>query len=171
VKQFAATMTVLIVTSVALSAQAKPRFAGHWTYQPDPRVAAPVSRSGDGRADGRSGGGRFCSDECTITQDATSLTVTWKRRTGEDQKTVYKLDGTKTTTTASAGEFTITSKTKTTWNGATLTINSTTGISGTPATTRTDVSLDANGMLRVVVTSTPPGGGSPTSSTQLYRKQ
>jgi hypothetical protein len=56
------------------------------------------------------------------------------------------------------------------WNGATLTIHATTDIGSTPATTRTELSLDARGMLKVVRTSTPPGGGSPTSSTQTYKK-
>jgi len=72
-----------------LSAQ-KADLSGKWTLVPDPN-AAPGGGGGGGRG-GRGGGGGFCGPECTITQDATTLTVTRTTQAGE-QKTVYRLDG------------------------------------------------------------------------------
>jgi hypothetical protein len=81
----AAIATFLVV---GLSAQ-KADLSGKWTLVPDPAAAA--GGGGGGRGGGRGGGG-FCGQECTITQDATTLTVTRTTQAGE-QKATYKLDG------------------------------------------------------------------------------
>jgi hypothetical protein len=160
---------------VGMSAQGKPSFAGRWMLQADPD-AAPASRGGNGRGgDARSGAGasrgQFCGVECTITQDAMRLTVVRTSQAGE-QRTEYKLDGTETTTTTPAGQLTITSKTKVIWDGSTLAIHTSTGVSGTAVMTKTELSLDPMGRLKVVRTATPPGSAEPgPPGTQTYMRK
>src|SRR5688500_1118181 len=99
-KRPAAVMTAALMTAmfVGLSAQTKPNCAGQWMFQVDPNAAVPAAR---GRGNARSGGGARgwppCGVECTITQDATTLTFIRTTQPGE-QKTEYKLVGTEATT-------------------------------------------------------------------------
>ncbi|HEX5110590.1 MAG TPA: hypothetical protein VFV95_19195 [Vicinamibacterales bacterium] len=92
---FLATAIATALLVAGLSAQ-KADLSGKWTLVPDPNAAPPGGGGGGGgggRGGGRGGGGGgFCGQECTITQDATTLTVTRTTQAGE-QKAVYKLDG------------------------------------------------------------------------------
>ena len=89
-------ITVVCFASGAL-AQA-PGFAGKWTLVADPNAPA-----GGGGRGGRGGGfGQFCGMECTIAQDATSLTVTRTTQAGET-KIIYKLDGSESKNTQDMG--------------------------------------------------------------------
>jgi hypothetical protein len=82
-----------MVLVAGLSAQAAPDLSGKWTQVPDPNAAAAAPGGGGGGRGGRGGGGgQFCGQECTIAQDATTLTVTRTTPNGE-VKAVYKLDG------------------------------------------------------------------------------
>ena len=82
-----------LLVSAGLSAQA-PALSGHWTLVPDPNAAPPAGGGGGGGKGGGRGGGAqgFCGMECTIAQDAKTLTVTRTTQAGE-QKAVYNLDG------------------------------------------------------------------------------
>src|SRR6187402_1755799 len=99
-----ATATAAVLFAAGLSAQGKPDFSGKWTNTAPaaapgggaPGGGAPGGGAPPGGGGGRGGGGRggggFCGQECTIMQDATSLTVTRTTQAGE-QKATYKLDG------------------------------------------------------------------------------
>jgi hypothetical protein len=130
------------------------------------------ARGGDGaRVGGGSAAGRFCGAECTIAQTRTALRVT--RVTGSGERTTeYALDGTETTTTTTAaGQSTIASKTRATWNGSSLVITTATGIAGQIASTKAELSLGPKGLLIIRRTSTPLGGGPPVLTTQAYTKK
>ena len=72
---FAAAM---VLTAANAYAQAKANFAGTWVRDaPAGGAAAGGGGGGGGRQGGGGGGGAFnCGMECTITQDATSITIT-----------------------------------------------------------------------------------------------
>ena len=97
-----ATAAAAALFVAGLSAQGKPDFSGKWTLVPAAAPAgAPAAAPGGGGppggggapgGGGRGGGGRggggggrggggFCGQECTIAQDATSLTITALRIT------------------------------------------------------------------------------------------
>ena len=119
-----AAATVLFVAG--LSAQAKPDFSGKWTLVPGDAAAAPAGGGGGGgRGGGRGGGGgggQFCGQDCTIAQDATTLTVTRTTQAGE-QKAVFKLDGSesKNTQQGRGGATEVVSKAA--WDGSKITIS------------------------------------------------
>jgi hypothetical protein len=108
---FLATAIATTLLVAGLSAQ-KADLSGKWTLVPDPNAAAGGG-GGGGRGGGRGGGGGgFCGQECTITQDATTLTVTRTTQAGE-QKAVYKLDGSESKNAGRGGEVV----SKATWEG------------------------------------------------------
>ena len=74
-----ATALAVAIVVAALSAQEKPNFSGEWI------LTAPT--------DGPAG---FCGQQCTITQDATAVTVTRMTQAGQ-QKSTFKLDGSEST--------------------------------------------------------------------------
>jgi hypothetical protein len=160
---------MMTATLVGLSAQVKPNFAGHWTLQTDPGRPAAAGR-GDARGGaGGSGGAPFCGAECTITQDATKLTISRTAQVGE-QGTEFRLDGTEMTAAIPAGQLAIARTTRATWNGSTLIIIITNEVAGNTTTARTELSLYQTGMLRVVRTLTPPGGDQVTT-THFYKRK
>jgi len=163
----------LVVFTTGLSAQGKPSFAGKWTLQADPAAAAPpAGGGGGGRAGG--GGGRMggmggglgfaCAMECTIAQDATTLTVTRTTPAGET-KAAFKLDGTESTNSMTMGEMTMTSKSKAVWEGAKLVITTMADMGGQAIETKATLSLDASGNLVV-----ERAGGRGAQPTQTYKK-
>jgi hypothetical protein len=93
-------MSVAMLFVNCVSAQEKPNFSGEWT------VTTP-----DGEATG------FCGQQCTITQDATSLTVT---KRGSQQKWTFKLDGSETTIAAPRSSRGLVFRAM--WDGSTLRI-------------------------------------------------
>ena len=161
--------TVLLVAG--LSAQGKPDFSGKWTLVPDPNAAAAGGGGGGGggRGGGRGGGGgQFCGQECTITQDAATLTITRTTQGGE-QKAVYKLDGSesKNTQQGRGGATEVVSKAA--WDGSKITI--TRAIAGRDGgaggTAKTTISMNAGSMD--VETTTDFGQG-PQTQKQTYKK-
>jgi len=75
---------VMLATSVFAQA---PNFSGKWTADAEKNAAAMPGGGGGGG--GRGGG---MGGDMTITQDATTMTITRTTQAGET-KTVYKLDG------------------------------------------------------------------------------
>ena len=151
---------------VGLSAQAKPDFSGKWTLVPDPNAAAAPAPGGGGggRGGGRGGGGgQFCGQECTVMQDATSLTVTRTTQAGE-VKAVYKLDGSesKNMQTGRGGQTEVVSKAM--WDGNKVSISTTRDFGGNSVTTKTVLSV-TGGELTV-----ENEGGQGPATTQKYKK-
>jgi len=162
-----ATLTAALFAA-SLSAQSGTSFAGHWTVVPDPNAAAAAGGRGGDR--GGFGGGMFCRMECTIAQDASTLTVT-RSVQGNDVKTVYKLDGSESTNTQSfGGQFTMTSKSKAAWDGAKLTITTSTDLNGTARESKMVLSMDASGNLTVATTAPGFQDPTPVTTTQTYKK-
>jgi hypothetical protein len=146
----------LVLGTVGTFAQGKTSFAGKWTMVQDPAAAGGGGggRGGGGRGGG--GGGFACAMECTITQDATSLTVTRQGQQGEVKQT-FKLDGTDSSNPGRGGDPVVS---KAAWAGADLTI--------TTGEVKQTLSIkDGN----LVVTRTGPGReGTPMTTTQTYKK-
>jgi hypothetical protein len=158
-----------------VSAQGKPNFAGHWTLVPDANApaggGAAASGGGGGgggqRGGGRGGGGGFCGADCTITQDASTITIT-RSVGGNDVKSVYKLEGAGSNS-MNAGGNSVEIPYKTSWSGDKLTIVTTTNFNGNSTETTTAVSMDGANMK---VETTRPGrnGGEPMTTAQSYKK-
>ena len=103
-----ATAIAAAILVAGLSAQGRPDFSGKWTLVPDPNAAPPGGGGGGGgggqRGGGRGGGGgQFCGQECTIAQDAKTLTITRTTQAGE-QKAVYNLDGSESKNAGRGGD-------------------------------------------------------------------
>jgi hypothetical protein len=168
-----AAATALFVAG--LSAQGKPNFSGKWTMVPDPAAAAAPAPGGGapgggggGRGGGRGGGGggQFCGQECTITQDATTLTVTRTTQGGE-QKAVYKLDGTESKNSqAGRGGETTEVVSKAMWEGNNIAISRDVAgrDGGAPTTVKTVIAMNA-GQMEV-----ENQGGRGGAAKQVYKK-
>jgi hypothetical protein len=185
-----ATATAAVLFAAGLSAQGKPDFSGKWTNTAPAAAPGggapgggapgggapggggpPGGGGGGGRGGGRGGG--FCGQECTIAQDATTLTVTRTTQAGE-QKAVYKLDGSesKNMQQGRGGQTEIVSKAM--WDGGKLNISTQQpGRDGGPgATQKVTVSMNA-GMMEVetaVEGGGAPAGGAPGGNKQTYKK-
>jgi len=185
-----ATATAAALFVAGLSAQGKPDFSGKWTNTapaaapgggapgggapgggaPPPGGGGAPGGGGGGRGGGGRGGGGFCGQECTIAQDATSLTVTRTTQAGE-QKATYKLDGSESKNPGRGGADVVS---KAMWDGAKLTITTQQpGRDGGPGVTQ-KVSVAMNAGMMEVETATegggaPPGGGGAPPK-QVYKK-
>ena len=166
------TVAAALLVTANLGAQA-PNFAGKWVRADDPAAAG----GGGGRGGGRGGGGGAgfaCGAECTITQDAKTLTITRSipgREGGPatEVKTVLMLDGSdsKNMMAGRGGEqMTVVSKAK--WDGTKLVVSTTRDMGGNSVTTTQTVSLEGGNL---VVESTGPGReGTPTTTKTTYKK-
>ncbi len=135
----AVVLAVVLALPAFATAQAKPDFSGKWIQDMDKSDPA--------------GGGRGPAgpQNLTIAQSATELTIERETPNGA-MKTVYKLDGTESENSTGRG----TSKTKSTWEGATLVTAGTQTMSmqGNEVTMETKEvrSLEADGTMVVVTT-------------------
>ena len=183
----ALTAAAVVIGAAGLSAQGKPNFAGKWTLQADPNAAPPAAAGGaaaagggaaaagaggaqrgggggGGRMGGGGGAGFACGMECTIAQDATSLTVTRTTQAGE-LKTVFKLDGSESKNTITMGENKMDAVSKATWEGSKLVISTSMDMGGNAMTSKATLSLDATGNMVV-----EREGGRGAQPTQTYKK-
>ena len=169
-----ATAAVMTLFVAGLSAQGKPDFSGKWTLVPDPAAAAapapggggPGGGGGRGGGRGGGGGGQFCGQECTITQDATTLTVT-RTTPGGEQKAVYKLDGSESKNSqAGRGGETTEVVSKAAWEGNNIAISrEVAGRDGGPPTAvKTVIAMNA-GQMEV-----ENQGGRGGGAKQVYKK-
>jgi hypothetical protein len=158
-----------VLLAAGLAAQGKADFSGKWTLVPDPNAAPGGGGPGGGRGGGRGGGGgAFCGQECTITQDGTTLTVTRTTPAG-DQTATYKLDGSesKNMQQGRGGQTEVVSKAA--WEGAKLAIStSQPGREGGPAITRKTVLSVSGGQMEVE--NTVDFGQGANTTTQTYKK-
>jgi len=150
----------VVAYTVAISAQAKPNFAGTWVMDAPAAPAAPPAAppaggapggggGGGGRGGGRGGGGAVSGMEVTIVQDATTLTIN-KTAGGQTPAPVVvklTLDGkdSKNTSQGRNGEVITTSQAV--WDGAKLMITSTADQGRGPTTTKQSLSLEGGNLI------------------------
>ena len=143
----AAMMAAAMLTTAGLSAQ-QTSFAGKWTQVVDPNAAPPAGGVGRGMGGGGRGmgaGGGFCGAECTITQDATTLTVTRTTPAGE-VKSAYKLDGTESKNSTAMGQMTMESTSVAKWDGAKLVVTTKQMMQETPIEFKSTLSVTGGEM-------------------------
>jgi hypothetical protein len=144
-------LALLLAAALALpagvSAQSKPDFSGKWIQDMD--KSDPMRGPG--------GGGPAGPQAITVTQSATELAIERDTPNGP-MKNVYKLDGTESENTTARG----TSKTKSSWEGATLVTvgTQTMNMQGNDVTMEMKEvrSIDADGTMLVVTTTKSPMG-------------
>ena len=104
----------------------------------------------------------------SITQDASTLTITRTTQAGEI-KMVYRLDGSVSTNSVAMGGNTVETSSKARWEGAKLIVVTTTTVGGNPVESTSTYSM--NGANLVVETTAPGrGGGAPMTTTMTYSK-
>ena len=147
-------VAVIVATSFAL-AQAPPSFAGKWTLVPD------------ANAQGGMGG---LGQEATITQDATTLSITRTNQMGTFTSN-YKLDGSESRNTLSFQGNSIDQLSTAKWDGGKLNVNTKMDFGGNVAEITMVLSLDPAGNLVVDVTRPDfQGGGGPITTKMTYKK-
>ena len=155
-------LVIMILIGLCLTpnpaAQTPPNFAGKWTIVPDP--SAPAGRGGFGGL----------GQSATITQDATTMTITRSTQAGEFTST-YKLDGSESKNTLNFQGNAVEQISKAKWDGSKLIVNTSMNFGGNPAEISMTMSFDDAGAL--IVVSTRPdfqGGGAPITTKSVYKK-
>ena len=139
------TLAAFIAATTIAAAQAPPSFAGKWTLIPDPNAPG--------------GGMGGLGQEATITQDASTMTITRTTQMGTFTST-YKLDGTESKNTLSMQGNSIEQVSTAKWD-----------FGGNPVELTMVLALDPAGNL--LVESTRPdfqGGGAPVTTKMSYKK-
>ena len=165
---------LVLFTATSVSAQGKADFSGKWTREAPAGGGAAAGGGGGGgqRGGGMGGGGGAfnCGQECTIVQDAKSLTI---KRPANAQGTtpadiVLMLDGTdsKITMPGRGGGEATTSVAKAKWDGNKLVVTRTIDMQGTAITSTQTISIEA-GKLTIVTNSGREGA---TPQTITYTK-
>ena len=160
-------IALALIAPINAQGQAKPNFAGTWTFNAEKSTlpqGGPGGGGGGGFGGGRMGGGDF-----TVTQDANTLTQVREGGPNGSMSTKYTLDGKETTNSMGFGD----SKSTATWSadGKKLTIVTKMDFNGNEFTTTAVWSLvDAN---TLAIESTRPGrdGGEPTTTKMVYDKK
>jgi len=134
-----AVMTAALVATAGLSAQ-QTSFAGKWTQVVDPAAAPPAGGGGGGGGRGMGGGGGLCGPACTITQDATTLTVMRTTPAGEI-KTAYRLDGGESKNSVTMGPQSVETTSVAKWDGAKLLVTTKQNMGETPVEFKYTVSV------------------------------
>ena len=147
---------VAVVASMTIAlAQAPPNFAGKWTLVPDPNTPAGMGGLGQ---------------EATITQDASTLTITRTNQMGTFTSN-YKLDGSESRNTLNIQGNSVDQMSTTKWDSGKLLVNTKMDFGGNPVEVKMVMSLDPSGNL-VVETTRPDfqGGGAPITTKMTYKK-
>ena len=150
------TVAAVVVAMTIVAAQAPPNLAGKWTLVPD--------------ANTPQGGMGGLGQEATITQDATTLSITRTTQMGTFTSN-YKLDGSETKNTLSIQGNSIDQFSTAKWDAGKLRLNTKMDFGGNPVEISTVLSLEPSGTL--VVESTRPdfqGGGGPVTTKMSYKK-
>jgi hypothetical protein len=149
------TFAALIAATTIAAAQAPPSFAGKWTLVPDPNAAGGMGGLGQ---------------EATITQDASTMTITRTTQMGTFTSN-YKMDGTESKNTLSIQGNTVEQVATAKWDAGKLRVNTKMDFGGNPVELTMVLSLDPSGTL--LVESTRPdfqGGGAPITTKMSYKK-
>lgn len=152
---------VATVMTVGLLAQAKPNFTGKWTRDME-KSPAPAAAAGGGGGRGGAGGGGGATFE--LKQDATSLTRITQGQNGP-METKYTLDGAAHDVTMGQGTAKVTAKI----DGATIVIETTRDMGGTPVTSKAVYSTEGDWLV-IATTAAPRGGGDPVTTKVYYKK-
>ena len=127
-RNIVATVAMAAALVATAAAQAKPDFAGTWTFDEAKSDPAPARAGGGGGGGGGRGGGRMGGappTAMTIKQTPTELSM--DRTTAQGTQTVvYKLDGSESTNTLGLGP----AASKAVWDGARLVITTTQTVQG-----------------------------------------
>jgi hypothetical protein len=150
-------------------AQKPTSFAGTWVRE---APAGGGGGGGGGRQGGGGGGGAFnCGMECTIVQDAKTLTIkraSMKEGAPAPADIVITLGGDSKIMMGGRGggtEVTVNSK----WDGAKLVLSMTRDMQGTPVTSTQTISMEGG---KLVIESTGPGRGGEVQTTKAtYTKK
>ena len=183
-QRFAAVFSTLavLVAAANVSGQQTPSFAGQWTLvAPADAPAAGAPRGGGGGGGGGARGGRGggrggfgaltgLGMGGTITQDASTLTITRTTQAGE-VKTVYRLDGSDSRNSVTMGRAgtAVESVSKARWEGGKLVITTTTTVQDNPVETTMTLSLDGQNLV-IESTGAGRGGGATVTTTTRYTK-
>lgn len=162
------TLAALLATVAQgpLSAQGKADFSGTWKInveKSDPMGGGP----GGGGGGGGGGGSGMAAAVTTITQTAAKLTIEVKVGDNPPRVSNYNLDGSESINTTQRGE----SKSKASWDGASLVITTESSFNGNTFTTKSVRSLSADGKTMTVTTTRPSQAGGETTTKQVYDKQ
>jgi len=150
------TLLAVITATTIAAAQAPPNFAGKWTLIPDPNAAA--------------GGPGGLGMEATITQDASTLSITRTTQMGTFTSN-YKLDGSESRNTLTIQGNSIDQLSTTKWDGGKLLVNTKMDFGGNVAEIKMVMSLDPSGNLQVETTRPDfQGGGAPVTTRTAYKK-
>ena len=147
-------VAALVLMAAGLAAQAKPSFAGEWKV-----VTDPAADGGGGRAGGP-------GMDLMITQDATAMTVEYKKAPAP-AKLIYKLDGSvsKNMVAGRSGGAPTEQVSKAIWAGNKLVVTTTTGAGEEKRT------FSMDGDYLVVETSAPArNGGAPNITKVTYKE-
>jgi len=153
---------IAAILTGSVLAQGTPNFSGTWTLVPDANAPAAGGRGG------RGGGMMGLGQQATVAQDAKTLTVTRTTQAGEF-KSLYNLDGSKSTNTLTFGETSIEQVSVAKWDGARLVITTTANFQGNAFETTLRLSLEG-GNLVIEFTRPDQGGGTPITTKQTYKK-
>ena len=158
----------VVLWAASVFAQAK-NFSGTWTIDQEKTTAAnPAPAGGGGGGGGRAGGGGGgrggAQGPMTIKQDATTFSIERQGPNGPTT-TTYTLDGKPHKVTMGQGEADVTAKVV----GATIEIDTTQDMNGTPTTRKTVYSMDGEWLVSAA---TNPGrnGGEATTRKTYYKK-
>jgi hypothetical protein len=148
-------VAVVLATALTL-AQAPPNFAGKWTLVPDPNA--------------QGGGMGGLGQEASITQDASTLSITRTTQMGTFTSN-YKLDGSESRNTLSFQGNSIDQVSTAKWDASKLRVNTKMDFGGNVAEISMVMSLDPTGNL-LVETTRPDfqGGGAPITTKMTYKK-
>ena len=150
------TLLAVITATTLAAAQAPANFAGKWTLIPDPNAAA--------------GGPGGLGMEATITQDASTLSITRTTQMGTFTSN-YKLDGSESRNTLTIQGNSIDQLSTTKWDGGKLLVNTKMDFGGNVAELKMVMSLDPSGNLQVETTRPDfQGGGAPVTTKTAYKK-
>jgi hypothetical protein len=150
-----------VLTSFALQAavgQAKPNFSGTWKIN---------TEKSDPMGGGGGGGMGGMMAPLVITQTATEL-VTEQTMGDQVRKATYYLDGRESTNPGMRGGE---SKSKATWDGNSLVIESTAMMGENQVTTKTVRTLSEDGKTLTQVTTRPNQSGEMSTRKAVYDKQ
>jgi len=150
------TILATVVSITIAAAQAPPNFAGKWTLVPDPN--------------GQPGMGGLGS-EATITQDASTLTITRTNQMGTFTSN-YKLDGSESKNVLNFQGNSVDQLSTAKWDAAKLLVNTKMDFGGNLVEIKMVMALDpASGNL-LVETTRPDfqGGGAPITTKMAYKK-
>ena len=165
----AATAAFIVSIATSAFAQAKPDFSGKWTLDPAsaPAPAPAAGGGGGGRGGGRGGGGGL-GQEFTITQDASTLTIT-RDQGGQPVALVYKLDGSESKNTVAGRGGQQEQVSKTMWMANKLMITTKLDFGGNTVEQARTLSLEGGNL---VVEQSQPGrdGGAPQTQKLVYKK-